>query len=65
MPPTTEARHAVFIRLPPDGLGLRLHASHRTKNGQRAIKNPEGTLHLDSEVNMPGSIDNIYSVFLP
>ena len=35
------ARHAVFVRLPPDRLGLRLHALVRVKQRHRAVEHAQ------------------------
>src|SRR5207253_9882717 len=41
-----EARHAVAIRLPPDGLGLRLDAGHAIEDDDRAVKHAQAPLDL-------------------
>ena len=58
----SEARHAIFRRLPPDRFGLRLHAADRAKNADRAVQNPQRALDLDREVDMPRRVDNVDAV---
>jgi len=49
-----DARHVVAIGLAPHGLGLRLDAAHRVEHRDGAVEDPQGALHLDGEVHVPG-----------
>ena len=51
--------HAVLVCLTPYGLGLRLNAADSTESGDCSVKDAERTLHLDSEVNVARSIDQV------
>ncbi len=44
--------NAVFIRLVPDGFGLRLHTTDSAEDDHRPIENPQAPLHLDGEIHM-------------
>ena len=56
----------VFISLSPYSLRLRFNAAYRTKDSDRAVKDSERTLHLDSEIHVTRGIYNIYLiVFIP
>src|SRR5881296_3577093 len=58
------ARHVVAFRLAPHGFGLRLDAAHRVEHGDGAVQHPQRTLHLDGEVHVSGSIDDVDAVRL-
>jgi hypothetical protein len=55
----------IFVRLAPDSLRLRLDAGLTVKYGDRAIKDAQRTFHLDGEINVSRSIDNINLVAFP
>src|SRR5690606_19062623 len=59
-----DARDLVLVRLPPDRLGLRLDATHGTEDRNRTIENPERALHLDGEVYVPRSVDDVDPVLV-
>ena len=54
----------VFIRLTPNGLGLRLHSGNSTEDNNRTIKNSKRTLYLCGKVDMARSIDDIDALLL-
>lgn len=60
----TNARHAVLVRLTPDGLGLRLHASYGVKHAYRAVQNAQRPFHFDGEVHVARRINDVDAVFL-
>ena len=55
----------VLVGLTPDGFGLGLDPADRTENRHRAVKHLQRALHLDSEVDMTGSVDDIDAVVFP
>src|SRR5439155_15789081 len=57
-----DARHVVAIGLAPHRLGLGLDAAYGVEHGDGAVQDPEGTLHLDGEVHVPGGIDDVDAV---
>src|SRR6267143_44921 len=54
-----EPRHAVLVRLTPDGLGLGLDTRHRVEDRDRAVEDAERALHLDGEVHVAGRVDDV------
>ena len=60
-----DPRHVVLVGLAPDGLGLRLDAGHRVKQGDRAVEHAQRALHLDGEVDVPGGVDDVDPVVVP
>ena len=58
-----DARNAVFGRLAPDGLRLRLHAGHAAEDGDRAVEHAQRTLHLGGEVHVAGRVDDVDPLF--
>jgi hypothetical protein len=60
-----DPRHAVPVGLTPDGLGLRLDAGDRVEDGDGAVEDAQRPLHLDGEVHVPGSIDDVDAVIAP
>ena len=61
----TDRRHAPALRLPPDGLGLRLHPGDTAENGHGAVENAERALDLDREIHVPRRIDEVDLVLAP
>ena len=55
----------IAIRLSPDSLGLGLDSGHGIENGDGAVQNPQGTLHLGREVHMTRGIDDVDAVVIP
>eukprot|EP00975_Prorocentrum_lima_P035824 7533339-Prorocentrum_lima.AAC.1 len=45
--------------LAPDGLALRLDASDAIKDGDGAVEDTQGTLHLQGEVHVPRRVDDV------
>ena len=60
-----DARNLVLVRLPPDGLGLRLDAGDRVEDGDRAVEDAEAPLDLDRKVHVPGRIDDVDPMVAP
>src|SRR4051794_38289411 len=59
------ARDAVLLGLPPHLLGLRLDARDTVVDGDRTVEHPQGPLHLDGEVDVPGGVDDVDVVAVP
>src|SRR5918997_1061561 len=59
------ARDPVLLRLPPDLLGLRLHAGDAVVHGHRTVEHAQGPLHLDGEVDVPRGVDDVDVVVVP
>src|SRR5690606_30032532 len=57
-----DTRNAVLVGLTPYSFGLRLHAGSTAEHDNSAIENAQRTLHFNGEVNVAGSIDNVYTV---
>src|SRR5216683_3344495 len=57
--------HAVAVRLPPDGLRLRLHARHPVEHGDGAVKDAQRALDLHGEVDVTGRVDQVDRVVPP
>ena len=57
-----DARDLVFGRLPPDGLGLRLHAGHAAEHRDRAVEHAHGAFHLGGEIHVPGRVNDVDAV---
>ena len=54
-----DARHLVLVRLPPDRLGLRLHARDGVEDGDGAVEDAQAALDLDRKVHVAGRIDDV------
>ena len=61
----TKARNFKFVCLLPDSFRLRLNAVNRADNGNRAVKDTEGTLDFRSKINVPRCVDYIYLIVFP
>src|SRR3954466_8810302 len=59
------AGDAVLLGLPPHLLRLRLDAGDPVVDGDRTVEHPEGPLHLDGEVDVPGGVDDVDVVAVP
>src|SRR6266581_4956102 len=59
-----DAGDVVAVGLAPDGLGLRLDAAHGVEHGDGTVQDPEGTLHFDGEVHVPGGVDDVDAIRL-
>ena len=55
----SKPRNLVFVCLAPYCFGLGLHPAHRTEYRAGAVEDAQRALHLDGEVNVARSIDNI------
>ena len=51
--------------LPPDGLGLGLHAGHTTENSHRTVKYAHRAFHLRGEVHVAGGVDDVDAMVNP
>ena len=60
-----DTRDVVLVHLPPDRLGLGLHAADRAEQRDRAVEHAQRTLHLDGEVDVAGGVDDVDAVALP
>jgi hypothetical protein len=60
-----DARHPVAVRLAPDGLRLGLHALLGGEDGDDAIQDTQRALHLDGEVHVSRSVDDVDAMVLP
>jgi len=54
--------YAVLVSLTPYGFRLRLDTALCAENRYRTVKNTQGTLDLNSEVDVSGSVDDVYPV---
>ena len=59
----TDPGHPVAIGLTPYRLALRLHTVNGREQRDQTIQHPHGTLHLDGEIHVTGSIDDIEGIF--
>jgi hypothetical protein len=59
----TNARHAIFISLAPNGFRLRFNAGDTVKHGYGAIKHAQGTFDFHCEIDVARSIDDVDAVF--
>ena len=59
-----DVHHAgtLLISLTPDGLRLRLDTALSSQNGHRTVQNAQGTLDLNSEVNVWRGVDDVDAV---
>ena len=60
-----DPRNPILIRLTPNRLRLRFYPTHRIKDGNGPIQDPETPLHLDGKIHMAGGIDDIDSMVPP
>ena len=60
-----DAGDPVAVRLAPDSLGLRFHASHGAEDSHSAVEHAERTLDFDCEIDMPRGVDDVDPVFRP
>ena len=58
-------RHAVLVRLTPDGLGLRLDARDAVEAGDGAVEDTERALNLEGEVDVARRVDDVDAVVVP
>ena len=60
-----DARDVVLLGLSPDLLGLRLDAFLAVEDGHGTVEHAQAALHLDGEVDVPGSVDDVDLVLVP
>ena len=60
-----QPRHAVTLDLAIDGQRLTLYATDSAQNQHRSIKHPQAPLHLDREIHVAGSVDEVDLVIEP
>jgi hypothetical protein len=61
----SDFRNLVSVCLMPHCFGLRLDSAHPTEDADRAVENSQGPFHLDGEIHMTGSVNNIDRVVAP
>ena len=59
-----QARHFIFVTLPPDRFRLRLNTTDRTENGYSPVKNPQAALNFDREVDVSWRINDVNAMLL-
>ena len=59
----SDAGHAVFACLTPDGFRLGLHPRDAAKYGDGAVQHAERAFHLGREIDVSGRIDDVYPLF--
>ena len=59
------SRDVVLVSLPPDGLGLGFDSGNSVKDGDGTVKDTEGTLDLEGEVDVTGGVDDVDAVVVP
>ncbi|OQA41604.1 MAG: hypothetical protein BWY52_02509 [Chloroflexi bacterium ADurb.Bin325] len=60
-----DARDAVAVGLPPDGLRLGLDAGHRIEDHHAAIEHAQAALHLRGEIDVARRVDDVDLVAVP
>src|SRR5690606_30068349 len=60
-----DAGDAVTVGLAPHGLRLRLDSGDTVEDGDRAVEDAQGALHLDGEVHVAGRVDDVDLVVVP
>src|SRR5690606_10770079 len=58
------ARHFIPVCLTPYSLCLRLHTGRGTQHHHRTIQYSQGSLNLNGEVHVSGSVDNVDAVLV-
>ncbi len=59
-----DAGNLVLVALAPDRLGLRLDTLIAVEHAYRAVEHAQASFHLDGEVDVPGSVDDVEPVLL-
>src|SRR5262249_13591550 len=54
-----QPRHAVPVRLPPDGFGLRLYAFLGIEDDNAAVKHAQGAFDLGREIDVARRVDQV------
>ena len=60
-----DARHIVFVGLPPDGLGLRLDALVAVEDAYGAVEHAKRALDFDGEIDVTGRVDDVQALAVP
>ena len=60
-----DAGDIVAVRLPPNGLGLRLDSRNGVEHDHAAIEDAQAALHLSGEVHVARRVDDVYGVVFP
>ncbi len=60
-----ETGNAVVVGEPPIRLGLRLHAGDTVEYHDGAVEHAQRAVHLDREINVPGSVDEVDFLVAP
>lgn len=60
----TDTGNVVFVGLTPYGLRLGLHTAHGAERGDCAVEHTQRTLHLDGEVHVSRSVDQVDLVLM-
>ncbi len=60
-----DTRHVVTVCLVPDRLGLRLDTGDTVEDSNCTVEYAKRALHLNGEVNVTGSIDDVDDVVVP
>src|SRR5258708_4794090 len=60
-----DARDLVLVALAPDRLGLRLNALVGVENDNRAVEHAQAALHLNGEIDVAGSVDDVQPLAVP
>src|SRR5690606_17419709 len=60
-----DTRNLVLVRLPPNLLGLRLDTFLAVEDGDGTVEHTQRTLHLNSEVDVAGCVDDVDLVVVP
>src|SRR5581483_1833540 len=55
----TDARHVVFVGLPPDGFRLRLNTRHTVEHDHAAVQHAQRTLHFGGKIDVSGGVDQV------
>ena len=55
----------VLVRLPPDGLRLRLDSAHGAEDADRPVEDAQRPLHLRREIDVPRGVDDVDPVLAP
>ena len=58
-------RNMIFLSLAPNRFGLGLNATLCAENGYRTVQYAQGTFHLNGEVHVAGSVNDVDAVAFP
>jgi hypothetical protein len=57
--------NAILVRLPPNGLRLRLYPTYRAEHGHRTIQDTQRSLNFYGEINMAWGIEDVDPMIPP